>query len=145
MDEFDYWQEWFNQQGPFEKLDSAKLGIYNVNGERLVSCIMNNNSQESLNGKFKIGENLVFLKNGILHNDEGPARFSIQLDNHMIIQFVDGGKFHRTDGPASLLKHNDGSTLYTWWLDDISKGFEDFINQTPISDDEKIELVMKYG
>jgi len=50
-------------------------------------------------------------------------------------------KLHHEDGPAIIW--DDGSKF--WYLNDIEYSFEEFLEKTPISDEEKIFLRFKYG
>lgn len=51
------------------------------------------------------------------------------------------GDLHCVDGPAIIHSNND----YEWYLNGRWYCFPEFVRTTPLSDDEKIELVMKYG
>jgi rhamnogalacturonyl hydrolase YesR len=47
---------------------------------------------------------------------------------------------HRTNGPAVIWGRNHG-----WYLNDVEYTFQEFIEITPISDHEKVELALIYG
>jgi len=50
-------------------------------------------------------------------------------------------KFHQEDGPAII--YPDGSIC--WYLNGLSYSFEEWLKLTPISDEEKIFLRLKYS
>jgi hypothetical protein len=51
------------------------------------------------------------------------------------------GLLHRTNGPAFISR--DG-TMW-WYLDNTKYPFEEFIKITPITNEEKVELALRYG
>ena len=52
-----------------------------------------------------------------------------------------GGGFHRLDGPA--IEHSDGNL--SWYLDGILYPFDQFLEQTTCSPEDKFMLKLRYG
>jgi len=68
--------------------------------------------------------------------------------NSYCIEYRDGtkdwivnDKYHREDGPA--IEWIDGSKY--WYINDIVYSFEEWLKITPLSNEEKIFLRLKYG
>ena len=51
------------------------------------------------------------------------------------------GGFHRLDGPA--IEHSDGNL--SWYLDGEPYSFDEFLELTPISPEDKFMLKLIYG
>ena len=51
------------------------------------------------------------------------------------------GDLHCVDGPAMIHSNDD----YEWYLNGRWYCFAEFLRETPLTDDEKLELVLKYG
>jgi hypothetical protein len=73
--------------------------------------------------------------NGKLHRDDGPAIVYKENKNHWI--WYKHGKRHREDGPAISI---DDHTKY--FLNGIQYSFENWLKHTPLSESEKLLLIM---
>jgi hypothetical protein len=105
------------------------------------------------------GNRRWYDKDGELHRDDGPA--SIHVSG--VIMWCQHGKYHRTDGPAIIYADEHGSV--EWWLDDnhcsiegwrdhvtvdwflnnVEYTFDEWLEQSDISGEEKVMLKLKYG
>ena len=73
------------------------------------------------------------------HRDGGPAREYIEG----ICVWYQHGRRHREDGPAIIFADDAGCQ---WCLNDIMYSFEEWlIENTAISEEEKVMLKLKYG
>ena len=70
------------------------------------------------------GLNLQFTTNGELNNDSGPAVWYTGNDEGLIEIYFVGGKKHREDGPAVLLKNG----YEEFYIDDKNLSKQDFDN-----------------
>lgn len=70
------------------------------------------------------GLNLQFTRNGELNNPNGPAVWYTGPDEGLIEIYFVGGKKHREDGPAVLLKNG----YEEFYLDDKNLTKQDFDN-----------------
>ena len=62
--------------------------------------------------------------------------------HYVLTRFVDGSMFfHREDGPA--VEWASGRVLWYLWGSDLD--FYDWLSKTPVSDEEKVMLKLKYG
>lgn len=53
-----------------------------------------------------------FYKNGLLHNEDGPAQVFSYNKYHKVQSWYQNGLLHRTDGPAILVENNTPSAGY---------------------------------
>ena len=88
--------------------------------------------------ELKIDEdgNKYWYLNGLLHREDGPA-----------IEYTDGTKRwflyncrHREDGPAIEFSNGNKS----WYLNNNKYSFEEWLQQTPLSSQEKVKLRLQY-
>ena len=75
-----------------------------------------------------------------------PVSEKIILDDgslhYVLARFDDGSMyFHREDGPA--VEWASGGVLWYLWGSNLD--FADWLNKTPISDEGKVMLKLKYG
>jgi len=71
-----------------------------------MSCII---EEFTCDGKF-----VSYHKNGVYHNDYGPAIFEQKNTGTTTLEkWLNNGIFHRTDGPAFFIErvHRDGNTI----------------------------------
>lgn len=54
----------------------------------------------------------AFYKDGLLHNEEGPAQIFSYNKYHKVQSWYQNGLLHRTDGPAILVEDNTPSAGY---------------------------------
>src|SRR5574343_615227 len=80
------------------------------------------------------------LCNGVLHsfNDE-PAVWTHYGRN----LWFHNGIIHRETGPALI--HNYGEVVGLFYLNDKEMSLYEFLENVPLSNEEKLELVLKYG
>jgi hypothetical protein len=76
----------------------------------------------------------IWYKHGKRHREDGPA---ISIDDHTKCWFKDG-VLHREDGPAIV--YDDVDVRY--FLNGIQYSFEDWLNRTPLSESEKLLLII---
>jgi len=74
------------------------------------------------------------------YKERKAKTYCIEYHNRSIYWKVND-KLHREDGPA--LRSFDG--ICYWWLNDKLYTFEEWLEKTPISDEEKILLKLKYS
>jgi len=74
-----------------------------------------------------------------LSDEESKKPYCIELYNRAK-KYKFYRKYHREDGPAIMWE--DGTK--SWYLNDIEYSFEKWLKLTPISDDEKVFLRLKY-
>ena len=77
----------------------------------------------------------MWYLNGKRHHEDGPA-----MVWNGTKQWYIKGKLHREDGPA--IEGSDGTQW--WYLNDELYTFEEFLEKTPLSREEKIELKLTY-
>jgi len=77
--------------------------------------------------------------NGKLHREDGPA----VIYNNRSWEWFINGKRHREDGPA--IEYFDGNPIRCWYLNNITYSFEEWLEKTPILDEEKVFLRLKYS
>jgi len=58
-----------------------------------------------------------------------------------ISSYILNKKYHREDGPARI--YSNGNKF--WYLNNVEYSFEEFLEKTPISYEEKIFLRLKYS
>ena len=75
--------------------------------------------------------------NDMFHREDGPA-----------VEYSDGSKYwylngelHKTDGPA--VEYANGSKR--WFLNDYEYSFEEWLQQTPLTEKEKVKLRLQYA
>lgn len=66
--------------------------------------------------KIELGEDTLYLENGLLHNEEGPA----WVHGDGSVEYFVKGKLHRSDGPARI--HANGDKEF--WFDGQYQGKE---------------------
>jgi len=82
--------------------------------------------------------NIFFNEFSILSEEKSKKPYCIIYYNGDKIWRVNG-LIHREDNPAVLIDKN-----VLWYLNGIKYSFEEFIEKTPISNEEKIFLRLKY-
>ena len=82
------------------------------------------------------GDKYWYLNNKI-HRTDGPA---IEASNGNKYWYLNG-KLHRADGPTIEYSNGDKS----WYLNSTSYSFEEWLELTPLSTQEKVKLRLKYG
>jgi len=80
--------------------------------------------------------NKQWVVNGDLHREDGPA---LEYYNGSKYWYLNG-KRHREDGPAE-----ESFGKVHWYLNNFYYPFEYWLILTPISDEEKVFLKLKYG
>jgi len=75
-----------------------------------------------------------------LFEKESKKPYCIEFPNGCKVWKVNN-LYHREDGPA--LKYSNET--FNWFLNGIKYSFEEFIEKTPISDEEKVFLRLKYS
>ena len=75
--------------------------------------------------------------NDVIHREDGPAVECSNGDKEWYLN----GKLHRVDGPAIEFINGDKY----WYLNDDEYSFEEWLQQTPLSEKEKIKLRLIYA
>jgi len=85
--------------------------------------------------------NISYEKYNRLFEEESKKPYCVEYDNG-IKDWKVNGKYHREDGPA--VEYDDDGDKF-WFLNDVEYSFEEWLEKTPISDEEKILLKLKYS
>ena len=75
--------------------------------------------------------------NGELHRTDGPAIERLNGNKYWYLN----GKRHRVDGPA--IEYSNGNKY--WCLDGVRYTFNEWLELTPISSQEKVKLRLMYA
>ncbi len=91
--------------------------------------------------RLKSGLTLYYYRTGpwlhdkVLHRDDGPA-----VSSSTYTRWYQFGRIHREDGPASI--RHDG--VVGWYLEDTPYKFEEWCNKVQLSEEKRLELLLKY-
>lgn len=66
--------------------------------------------------KLEFGKTIMYLENGLLHNEEGPA----WVHENGTVEYYTKGQLDRKDGPARV--HVNGDKEF--WFDGVYQGVE---------------------
>jgi len=75
------------------------------------------------------------------NSNENRSIHDIIVDNERSKYYYNNGKRHRENGPAIIYYNGD----VRWYLNGIKYSFEEWIEKTSLTDEEKIFLKLKYS
>lgn len=79
---------------------------------------------------------IFVVENGFVHSENTPARYS---ETH--ITFYENGLIHRRNGPAIIYCNE----MMEWHFHGEMYDLQEFLSMSDLTDEEKLELVLKYG
>lgn len=71
------------------------------------------------------GDEELFMRNGLLHKTDGPARIYYNQDRIVRVEYYQFGLLHREDGPAKIYYDTSGRPSFKFWYLN-----NDFISET---------------
>lgn len=81
----------------------------------------------------------MWYVNGLEHRIGGPAILHPNGENMWYVN----GLQHRIDGPASI-EYDIDAIMFTWYLDGEEYDLADWLEKTPITDEQKTQIVLNY-
>ena len=85
-----------------------------------------------------------WIQNGQRHRPDGPAIIGV----NGIKEWYQNGKLHRIDGQAIEIPEGFSARHWNfnnWWLEGIVYDFNEWLELTPISDEDKTLLKLEHG
>ena len=97
-------------------------------------------------GKIITYDREYLVKNGVLHSfDDEPAFKNKMAGNSIALRWFWDGIPHRLTGPAVLLNNQTNGTRQIFYVEGKRYPLNVFLTLTSLSEEEKLDLVLKYG
>lgn len=139
VNEFEYWMDWFDNQ-EFKSIDGDRYSIFGFTDSKPFCVIDRNNDRIAIEftGAFECAGVWAFVRNGMVHNDADlPAMKTLRYS----IMFCENGAEHRLSGPSIFVEGGK----HAWAINNRRYTLKEFLELSDFSEEQKLELVLKYG